>query len=276
MEYTEEHFSYSEGSTTLHTFPATDPNAPSIIALHGFTGLGSDFAPCANAAHGAFSWICPDLPGHGNHETSIPYFAAVYTLLNTLIKNHPKAHLLGYSMGARLALNYALDHPSADILHLHLISGTAGIEKDTDRSQRWQNDHKLAQHIEKIGLKPFLEEWSQHPLIQSQQNISSPWKEEMRRNRLEKHTSEKLAKALLEFSPGKIAARWKDLSKLIPPLSCYYGAEDLKYQKLAQRFPNYYRQTQLVEIPQCGHTPHLESSVRFAKRCFLQKNIKNK
>jgi 2-succinyl-6-hydroxy-2,4-cyclohexadiene-1-carboxylate synthase len=266
MEHTEEHFSYSGGSTTLHIFPATDPNAACIVALHGFTGLGSDFALCANTAHGAFPWVCPDLPGHGDHETNLPYIDAVYGLLEALLNRYPQAELLGYSMGARLALNYSLDHPSARISHLHLISGTAGIEKNADRSDRWQNDIKLAQSIKEIGLKSFLEKWSQHPLIKSQQNIPSSWKDAMRENRLKKHTSKKLAEALLQFSPGKLNARWNDLPNLNPLLSCYYGEQDLKYRKLAQRFPNYSPQTQLVKIPQCGHAPHLENCIHFVKQ----------
>ena len=55
--------------------------------------------------------------------------------------------LMGYSMGARLALLYALEY-SSEIENLILESGSAGIESEVERQARKDADEQLALAIE--------------------------------------------------------------------------------------------------------------------------------
>ena len=48
---------------------------------------------------------------------------------------------------------------------LVLVSGTPGIEDDSERSTRVQADDELASRIESIGTPAFLQEWIRQPLF---------------------------------------------------------------------------------------------------------------
>ena len=54
---------------------------------------------------------------------------------------------MGYSMGARLGLLYALEYGS-EIENLILESGSVGIESDGERQARKESDDQLALAIE--------------------------------------------------------------------------------------------------------------------------------
>ncbi|MBN2068216.1 MAG: alpha/beta fold hydrolase [Opitutales bacterium] len=271
MEAKTQRFAYPLGSTELNFYPAENPNAPTIIALHGFTGLGSDFALCAHAAHRAFSWVCPDLPGHGRHETRENYPEAFSSLLEKLHETFPAAHLLGYSMGARLLLVHSItkgmNSPS-----LTLISATGGIEGSIERRQRVENDAILAERLLSDGLHTFLEFWANTPLIQTQENIPAKWKQRMRQQRLMRHSPKNLATALRQFSPGVIPTVWEQLRQISAPTLLSYGEQDGKYANYAKRLHQLIPDAALSAIPGSGHAPHLESPELFAKS--LQNFIK--
>ena len=135
-----------------------------IVALHGFTGCGADFEPFANACAG--SWLCPDLPGHGaNTALACSTDSTTQWLQGILegLSNQPKI-LVGYSMGARAALNHAVNHPTTWD-GLILLSPNPGIEDEAVRETRRLSDEALAQQIESEGLVSFLEYWQSTPLI---------------------------------------------------------------------------------------------------------------
>jgi pimeloyl-ACP methyl ester carboxylesterase len=72
--------------------------------------------------------------------------------------------LVGYSMGARMSLHAVLQHPFA-MTGLVLVSGTPGIEVDSERAAREQADEELASRIESIGTSAFIQEWIRQPLF---------------------------------------------------------------------------------------------------------------
>ena len=71
--------------------------------------------------------------------------------------------LIGYSLGGRMALLAALDHPDL-VERLILISASPGIAGDTARAERRTRDEALADHIEAVGTKAFLDEWLDGPI----------------------------------------------------------------------------------------------------------------
>ena len=86
------------------------------LLLHGFAGSPrtlARFLPDAEA---------PDLPGHGGAADATSWNDALAAL-----EPADAVRVVGYSMGARLALGLALRHP-ATVSELVLESGTAGIE----------------------------------------------------------------------------------------------------------------------------------------------------
>jgi pimeloyl-ACP methyl ester carboxylesterase len=89
---------------------------PPVLALHGLGGTKGSFLPTLAALAGRFRVIAVDLPGFGDSDKPIgaaydaPFFAgAGIDLLNALALD--RVHLIGNSLGGRIALEIALHHP---------------------------------------------------------------------------------------------------------------------------------------------------------------------
>ena len=80
-----------------------------IVALHGFMGSGEDFSPLRECL--SIPLKAPDLVGHGSHLSTNPKdFELEQQLLYWSTRIPQGAVLLGYSMGGRLALQFALQY----------------------------------------------------------------------------------------------------------------------------------------------------------------------
>lgn len=230
-----------------------------LLALHGFTGTGTDFTPFAELCHTG-TWHCPDLPGHGAEPGLECSPEATVTFIQSQASSlRPQASvLLGYSMGARAALLHAVEYPDRwDALIL--ISPNPGIENEADRSKRRAVDEKLAQRLENDGVATFIEFWQNTPMIRSQKNIRRVWRDAMQDHR-GKHTTQGLAKSLREFGQGRCPNLWPKLQRLRMPTLLITGEDDLKYSRIARKMS--------VTLPNCshriidnaGHMPHLEQA----------------
>jgi pimeloyl-ACP methyl ester carboxylesterase len=89
---------------------------PAVIALHGLGATKGSFLPTVAALSAQFRMIAVDLPGFGDSSKPIrgtydaPFFArAVLDLLDALELD--RAHLLGNSLGGRIALEVGLLDP---------------------------------------------------------------------------------------------------------------------------------------------------------------------
>jgi 2-succinyl-6-hydroxy-2,4-cyclohexadiene-1-carboxylate synthase len=227
----------------------------SILALHGFTGCGSDFAPFAQLCGG--EWHTPDLPGHGPQAQLDCTSAATVDFIQQATTVPNPCTLLGYSLGARAALLHAVACPK-QWRALILISASPGIEVDSERSARALVDEKLAQRIERHGAAAFLEFWQSTPMIRSQQNIRAEWRENMQRKRGE-HSAQGLATSLRQLGQGVCANLWPKLHQLNMPVLLITGEQDIKYCAIARRMRTMLPQAEWITIPQAGHMPHLEN-----------------
>ncbi len=98
----------------LSTLEAGD--GPPVVALHGLGGTKGSFLPTVAALAGRFRVIAVDLPGFGDSDKPVgaPYDArffarAVVDLLDALELD--RAHLIGNSLGGRVALEAGLRDP---------------------------------------------------------------------------------------------------------------------------------------------------------------------
>lgn len=243
-----------------------------ILALHGFTGCGADFAPLAQQVGG--EWHCPELPGHGPEPQPDCSPQGTVDYINKVITHHQppvtaQKILLGYSMGARAALLHATYHPDVWDAFI-LISANPGIENETERANRRIADAELADSIGRHGIPAFLEFWQETPLIRSQKNINANLQASMQANRL-KNTSRGLAKSLSQFGQGNAPNLWPELGKLTIPALLITGEKDTKYTKIAQRMQAVLPHAFHFSVSNASHMPHLEQSdpVKMAIHTFL-------
>jgi len=141
-----------------------------ILWLHGLFGAPTDFAATARRLVGDHPQASMALPGHGGaaplDPTDEPGFEAVTTALMASLDqaNIQQTALVGYSMGARVAMHVALAHPSR-VTRLALIGGHPGLEDPQAQTGRLLLDEKRANLLRANGLGPFLETWYQQPLF---------------------------------------------------------------------------------------------------------------
>ncbi len=240
-----------------------------LLALHGFTGCGEDFSAFSQLAglSNTIHWVRPDLPGHGanaHHTCGADAFIDFIERERVICEadTFKKRILLGYSMGARAALQHACTYPNAwDALIL--ISANPGVEAELDRKQRRQADIKLAEDILKEGTEVFIAKWQEQGLIYPQKLIRPDWYEKMQANRL-RHPKEGLANNLKYFGQGTAPNLWPQVGTLKLPTLVITGSSDQKYTEIGKRMDSSLPNSKHIQIKGVSHMPHLEAPEKAA------------
>ncbi len=237
-----------------------DGGAPALLALHGFTGTGHDFAPLVTQLERQIA--APNLVGHG--LLPAPEDVAEYAMervvwrleatLNELKLG--RVPVLGYSMGGRAALQFALGAPER-VEALILVGATPGFRDDGERAARVAADEALADRIEAIGTAAFADEWSRTPIIATQARIPSPWREWMTQRRSE-HAAHGLANSLRGMGTGAMTPVWDRLAELDVPTLLITGADDPKFTAIARDMMGLLPRGSHVVLRGVGHCAHLE------------------
>jgi 2-succinyl-6-hydroxy-2,4-cyclohexadiene-1-carboxylate synthase len=162
--------------------------------------------------------------------------------------------LVGYSMGARMALHVALAHPQK-VTALVLISGTPGLRTETERAARRNSDNELADHIELIGTEAFIDEWLALPMFAGLNSTNNGRVERLR------NTATGLADSLRYAGTGTQLSLWDNITQLQTPVHLISGERDEKFTELAQQMHSVIPQSTLNVIPHVGHTVHLENPI---------------
>src|SRR5699024_769468 len=104
---------------------------PVLLLLHGFTGSRNTWQPFIADWAKKYTVIAIDLPGHGQTEGSVDSMDDLMSELRQLmeIMQIKKWHILGYSMGGRVALAFSNEYPET-ILSLTLESASPGINNE--------------------------------------------------------------------------------------------------------------------------------------------------
>jgi 2-succinyl-6-hydroxy-2,4-cyclohexadiene-1-carboxylate synthase len=233
-----------------------------FVLLHGFTGNLQTWDRFVPEWSRWFRVVRLDLIGHG--DTSKPSDPRRYTMdlavsdLATLFDQLgiQSAHVLGYSMGGRLALSFAMRYPEC-VQTLILESSSPGLRTEAERRDRIQQDESLARMILEKGIRHFVDQWEQLPLFQSQQRLPEPVRQAIRAQRLQ-NDPVGLANSLRGMGTGMQPSWWDHLPQFFVPTLLIAGRLDTKFCRIAhemkQMLPNAVR----VVIPEAGHTPHVE------------------
>lgn len=203
--------------------------APPVLLLHGFLGRGGDW-DAVRARLPALDTHAPDLPGHG---AAVGLDDAAYTMdgaADRLLDGRGGAvDVVGYSMGARLALHLAVRHPDR-VRRLVLVSGSPGLRTEAERAARRQVDAARAEAIGR-DLGAFLHGWYRMPLFAS---LRSALRDRLVADRLAHNDPDELGRSLRGMGTGAQPSHWDALPGISARTTAVAGALDPKFVGLAR------------------------------------------
>ena len=237
-----------------------------LFALHGFSESSTTWDRLEISG---FKVFAIDLIGHG--KSVKPVKLAPYRLENILknldklfkilAKNHPFS-LLGYSMGGRLAVRYALAYPETPIEHLILESTGAGLSDETEREKRRLSDAQLAEKIVKNGSVWFANFWGSVSLFDSQKELDKKIQREIWTRRAE-NVPYALANTLRGTGQAELDYIGDKIGQIRPKILYISGELDVKYSRIANEVFAVCDNVRSVSVSNTGHNVHLENPVAF-------------
>ena len=232
-----------------------------MILLHGFTGSSASWGDglIDGLTSAGVQPVLVDLPGHGRHvgETD-PADFTLDAALGSISEagGAEPGPILGYSMGGRLALAYAVRHPER-VSYLILESASPGLATESSRADRRASDETLALRLETDGIETFVELWETQPLFGSQSVLPQEVRAALRARRL-LNDADSLAAALRGLGTGALPSYWGDLERLKVPTLILVGELDQKFAEIGQKAARQFPDVRLAVVPGAGHAVHLE------------------
>jgi len=236
---------------------------PATCFLHGFMGSGDDWSVITEALRDESFSICVDLPGHGKSvgRPSYEYTmeGATQALADVLDDAGVQTcDLVGYSMGGRVALYFAIHHPER-VNSLILESASPGLTASKDRNARRLVDAERADNIRQ-DLLAFLAGWYRMPLFASLERYGLV---ETMIDRRANNNPEEIARALEGLSVGAQPSLWERLVDMDIPTLTFAGELDEKYVEITRHMAVGSRNMQTVIVPEAGHCIHAERPQAF-------------
>lgn len=224
-------------------------DGPRLVMAHGFSQTGRLWGPFGEALGRTRTLVLVDLPGHaGSTDVRADLIESGELLADAC--GSGGVDLLGYSLGARVALHAALARPGV-VRRLVLIGATAGIEDPVARAARRRRDDELADDLEASGdLEGFVRRWLAAPMFATVRAANLP---ERLRN-----SAPGLASSLRLAGTGTQEPLWGRLGDLTMPVLVLAGTDDPRFaasgRRLAAGLPN----AAFSLVPGAGHAAHLQ------------------
>jgi 2-succinyl-6-hydroxy-2,4-cyclohexadiene-1-carboxylate synthase len=221
-----------------------------VIFVPGFMQRGSAWAPVAERLPERYSSVLLD---HEQHtlEGRLREIAAA--------AQEGPAALVGYSLGGRLALRAALDHPER-FTALVTIGAGAGIDDPGARAARAEADARMAAWMEITPIDQIVPIWERQPLFADQSDLLV---EQQRAGRLSCEPRD-LALLMRTAGQGALEPFWFELGRLELPILALAGARDERYtaatKRIAREAPNATAQV----VTEAGHAAHLQQPAQVA------------
>lgn len=258
-------------------FRKTDPQKQSILFIHGFGGCSIDWDEIISILGSEFQILTIDLPGFG--KSSKPRDDKFYQtdflvqLINDILGELKLTEvvLAGYSMGGRLALQFASKHPEK-VKALILESASPVLKTKSDRQKRIKSDSALISFINKNSLKDFFTFWQNLPLFATQKKLPVRKQRSILLKKINANSRTGLIKSLKNFGQGEMKNLWNKLPRIKIPTLLLTGALDTKYTSIQQEMVKLFPNSTHKIIEGAGHNLHLEKPEVFVNlvREFLK------
>ena len=236
-----------------------EPADTTLVLLHGFTGSSASWDDVACDL--AVPSVAIDLPGHGTSPAVAPTWKDNIdrVAVSVDITVGGELHLVGYSMGARVALALALSDRLRDrVVALTLIGVHPGLGDDAERSARRSADRDWAERIRSGGVEAFVDAWEALPLWHSQAAVSAEARAAQRAIRLA-HSVDGLASSMDILGLGNMPALADELVARGPATRLVTGDGDAKFGSIARDLAERAEHIEHIELAGAGHNVVLEA-----------------
>jgi 2-succinyl-6-hydroxy-2,4-cyclohexadiene-1-carboxylate synthase len=240
---------------------------PPVVLLHGFTGSARSWGPVVDALAPEFTTLAFDIVGHGQSDSpeALDHYRmprVVEDLVRLLrVVGYQRATWLGYSMGARTALQVAVLHPEV-VSALILEGGSPGLRTVDEREARIASDDLLAGRLEHDGVEPFIDYWQSIPLFASHASLPKAVWDAQRVGRL-RNSPRGLANSLRGMGTGAQEPLHDRLHEVNVPALVMAGQHDIRYTDIAREMAHAMPDATMQVIEGGGHAAHLEQPDRF-------------
>ncbi|MGK9172130.1 2-succinyl-6-hydroxy-2,4-cyclohexadiene-1-carboxylate synthase [Yokenella regensburgei] len=234
---------------------------PWLVFLHGFSGDSLEWQPVGDRICG-----CPclyiDLPGHGGSAgITVGSFAEMRYLLSATLNSYNilKYWLVGYSLGGRIAMDFACEAP-AGICGLVVEGGHPGLTDEAERSSRRASDRRWAERLRHEPLSEVFTDWYQQPVFASLQA-----QQRAQLIALRSQNSGRALAAMLEATSLAVQADLRAaLRQCAFPVHYLCGERDSKFRALSAEIA---ARSHLINA--AGHNAHRENPEAVAA-CLAQ------
>jgi 2-succinyl-6-hydroxy-2,4-cyclohexadiene-1-carboxylate synthase len=215
----------------------------------------------------SFRLITVDLPGHGrsgipNDPTRASVERSADDLATILRRTRATpANVLGYSLGARIALRLAIAHPTV-VRRLILESPSAGIADPAERRRRRAADAALADRLQRDGIDAFVGEWERQLIFDSYAAMPPARLARIHAERLRNRPAG-LAASLRGAGQGSMEPLTDRLREVRAPTLVVAGSLDPLGHDRAAAIAAGIPDARLATMADAGHAPHLERPSRF-------------
>ncbi len=243
-------------------YSAKEIHAYDILLLHGFTGSAFDWNFLIPSLKKEYNVYAMDLIGHGNSDC--PDNPELYTIDPTISRTDEfiskflgrKPVIIGYSMGGRLALSYAVKYPDK-INGLILESATWGIKESNLREGRVDSDKKTAEFILSNDIEKFVDYWMNKNIFASQKRLPGEQLKKIKSQKM-KNNKTGLANSLLSSGTGSMPPLHDLINKIKVPVLLLTGGLDEKFSQINSEMVKYLDNARHLIIRDAGHNVHLE------------------
>ena len=251
----------------FHIITQGDESLPAILFLHGFMGCADDWRIIFDNLSDSFYCIAIDLPGHGKTEVigddkAYRMEQVAEGLVHQLASlGIIQSHLVGYSMGGRLAVYLAVHYPH---LWKRVIfeSTSPGLKTEAERKTRQKQDNAIAERLMQVPLSHFVDEWYRQPIFSRMLQYPDRFVQ-LKQSRLKNDISG-LVKSLQQMGTGSQPSLWEHLSRITAPTLLIVGSEDTKFRAIANEMNIGLQMGKIKEVPYAGHVVHWEQPKLFA------------
>ena len=235
------------------------PHLPDLVLLHGFLGSGKQFLHLIPELSKAVNPVTVDIIPTAANVRFDPdsLVAGLQKTLAEIRSARPgktgRPLVLGYNMGGRLALSWAVRYPER-VTGLVLESATAGIADPEERRLRREADERNAHSIS-TDYASFLDEWERNPLFM----MTGYPQHNMLKTIQRGQDPDVMARWLSDFGTGVMPPVWDQLHRIEAPVLLVSGAADPKFCDLAGRMNKLLPRARHVTVLNAGHRVHMDN-----------------